>query len=78
METQLTQFYFKLLSFNNFQLLNLVFQQLMIRLAYKLKWPEHRMILNESADWSDGEINVRPELIDHFWSPDIIIHDLIR
>ena len=37
-----------------------------------------RMKLNETADWSDGEINVRPELIEHFWSPDIIIHDLIR
>jgi len=51
--------------------------QLTLRLAYKLRWPEHRMLLNESADWSEGEINVRPELIDYFWSPDIIIHDLI-
>ena len=38
----------------------------------------YRMILNESADWSRGEINVRPDLIKHFWTPDIIIHDLIR
>ncbi len=37
-----------------------------------------RMILNESADWSRGEINVRPDMIKHFWTPDIIIHDLIR
>lgn len=51
--------------------------QLTIRLAYKLRWPEHRMVLNESADWTDGEINVRPEMIEYFWSPDIIIHDLI-
>ena len=36
------------------------------------------MILNESADWSRGEINVRPDMIKHFWTPDIIIHDLIR
>ena len=38
----------------------------------------YRMILNDSADWSRGEINVRPDLIKHFWTPDIIIHDLIR
>ena len=37
-----------------------------------------RMILNDSADWSEGEINVRPDMIKHFWTPDIIIHDLIR
>ncbi|XP_023341302.1 gamma-aminobutyric acid receptor subunit pi isoform X1 [Eurytemora carolleeae] len=52
--------------------------QITLRLAYKIRWPEHRMILNDSADWSRGEINVRPDLIKHFWTPDIIIHDLIR
>jgi len=51
--------------------------QLTVRMAYKLRWPENRMILNESADWKDGEINIRPEMIEHFWTPDIIIHDLI-
>merc|ERR1719471_1596584 len=30
--------------------------QLTIRLAYKLRWPESRMLLNTSADWSRGEI----------------------
>ena len=53
-----------------------------------------RMLLNESADWSQGEINVRfirctiltdcwiiqvrSDMIEHFWTPDIIIHDLVR
>ena len=37
-----------------------------------------RMILNDSSDWSEGEINVRPDMIKQFWTPDIIIHDLIR
>ena len=36
------------------------------------------MILNESADWSKGEINISPEMIKHFWVPDIAIHDLVR
>lgn len=35
------------------------------------------MILNASADWSEGEINVRGDMVDHFWTPDIIIHDLV-
>ena len=37
-----------------------------------------RMLLNQSADWSRGEINVMPGLIEFFWTPDIIIHDLVR
>jgi len=52
--------------------------QLTVRLSYKLRWPEHRMLLNDSADWSKGEINVRPDMINYFWTPDIIIHDLIK
>ena len=28
------------------------------------------MVLNESADWSSREINVRPDVIKHFWTPD--------
>ena len=36
------------------------------------------MLLNESADWSKGEINISPEMIKHFWVPDIAIHDLVR
>jgi hypothetical protein len=40
-------------------------------------WPETRMILNNSADWSSGEINVRGDMVEHFWTPDIIIHDLV-
>merc|ERR1719458_65012 len=35
------------------------------------------MLLNESADWSRGEINVRSDVLDFFWTPDIIIHDLV-
>ena len=31
-----------------------------------------------SADWSHGEINVMPDMIEYFWVPDIIIHDLVR
>ena len=54
-----------------------VFQQISIRWTYKLKWPEPRMILNMSADWSKGEINTRGDMVDHFWTPDIIIHDLV-
>ena len=38
---------------------------------------EPRMILNSSADWSTGEINVRGDMVEHFWTPDIIIHDLV-
>ena len=37
----------------------------------------HRMLLNQSADWSRGEINVMPGLIEFFWTPDIIIYDLV-
>lgn len=51
--------------------------QISIRWTYKLKWPEPRMILNASADWSMNEINVRGDMVDHFWTPDIIIHDLV-
>ena len=36
------------------------------------------MILNASADWSTGEINVRGDMINNFWTPDIIIHDLVN
>ena len=35
------------------------------------------MLLNATADWSTGEINVRGDMVDHFWTPDIIIHDLV-
>merc|ERR1711976_64088 len=51
--------------------------QLTLRMAYKLRWPESRMMLNMSADWSHGEINVMPDMIEYFWVPDIIIHDLV-
>jgi len=51
--------------------------QISIRWTYKLKWPEPRMLLNATADWSTGEINVRGDMVDHFWTPDIIIHDLV-
>ena len=34
-----------------------------IRLSYKLKWKESRMLVNESIDWSRGEINISPENI---------------
>ncbi len=55
------------------------FQQISLRLSYKLLWPEPRMVLNASADWSShGEINVGADLIQHFWTPDIIIHDLVE
>ena len=53
-----------------------ILQQISLRLTYKLLWPEPRMILNSSADWSEGEINVRGDMVDNFWTPDIIIHDL--
>ena len=43
-----------------------------------MRWSEHRMELNESADWSRGEITVSPHIIKHFWVPDIGIHDLVR
>ena len=36
------------------------------------------MVLNDSADWSRGEINVNPDIIKNFWMPDILIHDLVR
>ena len=47
-------------------------------LGYNMRWPEHRMVLNESADWSRGEINVSPEVINQLWVPDVGIHDLVR
>ena len=40
------------------------FQILTIRLNYKLRWPESRMAVNESADWGQGEINISPDNID--------------
>ena len=61
--------------------LNRVFilQQISLRLFYKLLWPEPRMVLNESADWNPtGKVTVGHELIDHFWTPDLIIHDLVK
>jgi len=48
-----------------------------IRLSYKLKWAESRMFVNQSADWSKGEINISPENIQVLWIPDVIIHDLV-
>lgn len=52
--------------------------QISLRWTYKLKWQEPRMILNTSADWSRGEINVRGDMINNFWTPDVIIHDLVN
>ena len=57
---------------------NIFFQQISLRWTYKLMWQEPRMILNASADWSTGEINVRGDMINNFWTPDIIIHDLVN
>jgi len=49
-----------------------------IRLSYKLQWPEQRMIVNQSADWGkEDEINISPDNIEHIWTPDVIIHDLV-
>ena len=56
----------------------ILFQQISLRWTYKLMWQEPRMILNASADWSTGEINVRGDMINNFWTPDIIIHDLVN
>ena len=68
-------------------------QEISIILGYNMRWPEHRyeshywiiihvllhrMILNESADWSRGGINISPDMIEHFWIPDIAIHNLVR
>lgn len=53
-------------------------QEISLRLGYYMRWPEHRMVLNDSADWSRGEINVNPDIIKNFWVPDILIHDLVR
>jgi len=50
---------------------------LTIRLNYKLRWAESRMAVNESADWGEGEINISPDNVDLFWTPDVIIHDLV-
>lgn len=36
------------------------------------------MVLNTTADWDDGEHTVGAELIKHFWTPDLIIHDLVN
>lgn len=34
-------------------------QQISLRLSYKLLWPEPRMVLNESADWtSRGKLGI--------------------
>ena len=43
--------------------INSLFQIVTIRLSYKLKWKESRMVVNESIDWSRGEINISPENI---------------
>lgn len=58
--------------------INSFFQEISLRLGYNMRWPEHRMVLNDSADWSRGEINVSPDIIKNFWVPDIVIHDLVR
>ena len=55
-----------------------ILQEISLRLGYYMRWPEHRMVLNDSADWSRGEINVNPDMIKNFWMPDILIHDLVR
>ena len=55
-----------------------ILQEISLRLGYYMRWPEHRMVLNDSADWSRGEINVNPDIIKNFWMPDILIHDLVR
>ena len=55
-----------------------ILQEISLRLGYYMRWPEHRMVLNDSADWSRGEINVNPDIIKNFWVPDILIHDLVR
>ncbi|TRY80782.1 hypothetical protein TCAL_13054 [Tigriopus californicus] len=53
--------------------------QISIRLSYKLLWPEPRMVLNTSIDWNTVEEKpVAASLIRHFWTPDIIIHDLVE
>ena len=51
------------------QFLNVnIFQQISLRMSYKLLWPEPRMVINTTADWSAaGEINVGADLIEHFW-----------
>merc|ERR1719192_1055451 len=36
------------------------------------------MAINESADWNAGEINISPDNICLFWTPDVIIHDLVN
>ena len=37
------------------------------------------MILNTSVDWARwGEKTVAATLIRHFWTPDLIIHDLVQ
>ena len=37
------------------------------------------MILNTSIDWARwGEKTVAATLIRHFWTPDLIIHDLVQ
>ena len=43
-----------------------------------MRWSEHRMVLNESADWSRGGVMLSPQIIIHFWVPDVLIHDLVR
>jgi len=49
-----------------------------IRLSYKLQWPEQRMVVNQSADWGkEDDINISPDNIEHIWTPDVIIHDLV-
>ena len=56
----------------------LPFKVVSLLLVYSMRWSEHRMVLNESADWSRGKIVVSPEIIDHLWVPDVGIHDLVR
>ena len=54
-------------------------QQISIRLSYKLLWAEPRMVLNSSIPWDlVHEKTVAATLIKHFWTPDLIIHDLVQ
>jgi len=51
---------------------------LTIRLNYKLRWAESRMAVNQTAEWGPkNRINISPDNVELFWTPDVIIHDLV-
>ena len=43
-----------------------------------MRWSEQRLFFNETFDWSRRGLTINAEFIEHFWTPDITVIDLVR